>query len=74
MTRLRLLAALPVVLGLGIAHAAAPQVPTAEWLLDHVKILAAADTEGRGSGTPGADRAARHIATQFRAAGLTPGG
>ena len=30
--------------------------------------------EGRGSGTAGAERAARHIADVFRAAGLRPGG
>ena len=49
-------------------------VPTAEWLLDQVKILTAPETEGRASGTAGADRAARHIAAVFQGAGLAPGG
>ena len=44
------------------------------WLLDQVKILTAPETEGRGSGTAGADRAARHIAAVFQGAGLAPGG
>ena len=35
-----------------------------------MRTLAAPETEGRGSGTPGADRAARHIADELRAAGL----
>lgn len=52
----------------------APTIPPAEWLLDQVKILSAPETEGRSSGTPGADRAARHIAGVFKGAGLAPGG
>ncbi len=69
----RLLGAL-LVLAASTAGAAEPQVPPAEWLLNQVKVLSAPDTEGRGSGTPGADRAARHIAAEFQAAGLKPGG
>jgi hypothetical protein len=68
------LVALFLVLAASVASAAAPQVPPAEWLLDQVKILSAPETEGRGSGTPGAERAARHIAAGFQAAGLRPGG
>jgi aminopeptidase YwaD len=48
--------------------------PPATWLLDQVKILSAADMEGRASGTPGGERAARHIATVFRDVGLAPSG
>jgi hypothetical protein len=58
----------------GSAHAAGVVVPTAEWLLDQVKILTAPEMEGRGSGTAGADRAARQIAAVFQGAGLAPGG
>jgi hypothetical protein len=58
----------------GSAHAAGVIVPNAAWLLDQVKILTAPETEGRGSGTAGADRAARHIAAVFQSAGLAPGG
>jgi hypothetical protein len=39
-----------------------------------VFILAADSMEGRGTGTPGGDRAARWLAEQFREAGLAPAG
>ncbi len=51
---------------------ATPSVPPAAWLLDQVKILSAPEMEGRASGTPGGDRAARHIAQVFQDAGLRP--
>ena len=73
MTAAPVLAAL-VFLAFGVAHATGPEVPPAEWLLNQVRVLSAPDTEGRGSGTAGADRAARHIAAEFRAVGLRPGG
>ncbi|MHA6767367.1 M28 family metallopeptidase [Sphingobium ummariense] len=40
----------------------------------HVEILAADDMEGRGTGTPGYDRAADYVIAQFRRIGLKPGG
>jgi len=46
----------------------------AAWLLDQVKALTAPEMAGRAAGTPGADRAAQHIAQVFREAGLRPGG
>jgi hypothetical protein len=69
-------------LGLGVlvalvvsaVAAAAPPIPPAEWLLDQVKILSAPETEGRSSGTAGAERAAHHIARVFTSAGLGAGG
>jgi aminopeptidase YwaD len=70
---IRLIAVLLLVVA-GVAHAAAPLLPGAEWMLEEVKLLSAPDMDGRGSGTPGAERAARHIADIFRAAGLRPGG
>jgi hypothetical protein len=39
-----------------------------------VVILAADSMEGRATGSPGGDRAARWITTQFKAAGLVPAG
>lgn len=63
-----------VALGATGAAAPAPQAPSGEWLLDQVKLLSAPEMEGRGSGTPGAERAALHIAGVFREAGLRPGG
>jgi hypothetical protein len=42
-------------------------------LLEQVRILSAPEMEGRASGLPGADRAARHIARIFQEAGLKAG-
>jgi aminopeptidase YwaD len=57
-----------------VAAATAAQTSPADWLLEQVKILSAPETEGRASGTPGAERAARHVAKIFERAGLAPGG
>jgi hypothetical protein len=59
---------------LALLGASAPAPPTAEWLLDQVKGLSVPDTEGRGSGTPGAERAAQLIARHMAQAGLKPAG
>jgi hypothetical protein len=58
----------------GPAHAAEIRLPPREWLLEQVKALSAPAMDGRASGTPGADRAAEHIARVFKEAGLGPGG
>ena len=65
------LAALPWLLA---TAAGQTRIPSPEWLLDQVRILAAPDMEGRASGTAAAGRAATYIASEFRAAGLTPAG
>jgi len=44
--------------------------PSAQRMLDDVKILASDDYEGRGVGTKGLDRAADYIVEQFKQAGL----
>ncbi|MBI4469895.1 MAG: M20/M25/M40 family metallo-hydrolase [Acidobacteria bacterium] len=44
----------------------------AEAILQYVRVLAGRDMEGRRSGTPGGEKAARYLADQFRKAGLTP--
>jgi hypothetical protein len=72
--RLSVLGAALAVLALAAGHAAALDVPDARWLLEQVRTLSAPEMEGRASGTPGADRAARHIAAEFQRAGLRPGG
>ena len=41
-------------------------------LLEQVRILASPEMTGRGPGTPGIERAADHIAREFRKAGLKP--
>jgi len=51
-----------------------PASPDAAELQAHVVALTAPEMEGRGSGTPGGDRAARYIAGALRQAGLRPGG
>ena len=72
--------ALAVVLGLlvllaPLASLAAPVVlPGAAELAADVTALAAPEMEGRGSGTPGGERAARYIAERLAALGLRPGG
>ena len=43
-------------------------------LIEHVKFLSSDELEGRGNGTPGLERAAEYIASQFKAAGLQPAG
>lgn len=40
----------------------------------HIKYLASDELEGRGSGTPGNEKAAQYIAKQFKQYGLTPAG
>jgi hypothetical protein len=79
----RRLSALCLCVALGVACAGQPSAPAsapapaaldAAWLLDQVKALTAPEMGGRGAGTAGADRAARHVAEAFRQAGLQPGG
>jgi hypothetical protein len=40
--------------------------------VDHVKYLASDKLKGRGSGTPGLDKAAEYVERQFRSLGLKP--
>jgi hypothetical protein len=74
----RLGIALAVVLALAAAVVALPggavAPPDARELRAHVEALTAPEMEGRGSGTPGGDRAGRYIAGRLAAAGLRPGG
>ncbi|MCI0489943.1 MAG: M28 family peptidase [Blastocatellia bacterium] len=48
-----------------------PRVST-EHIARHINVLASDEMQGRRAGTPGADKAARYIAEQFRAFGLKP--
>ena len=68
MARLLAIAALSATLA-----AATPPIDPAV-LLGHIKVLAADDMKGRSSGSPELERAAEYIATQFKTAGLKPGG
>ena len=74
MTRRLLVLGFLLVALVAAAPGAAPPLPSTEWMLEQVKILADGAMEGRASGTPGADRAAAHIAAAFRGLGLTPAG
>ncbi len=59
--------------GLALALLSAAPVPApAPRLLDEVKLLTAPEMDGRASGTPGNERAARHITDALREAGLLP--
>src|SRR5262245_33099087 len=42
--------------------------------LQHVKVLASDELEGRGDGAPGLEKAAEYIEKAFRASGLEPAG
>ena len=52
----------------------AAAAPSPADLRAHVLALTAPEMEGRASGTPGGDRAARYIASVLARAGLRPGG
>ena len=55
--------------------AMAPKVEiTSGEFIDHVRILAADNMKGRATGSPELMEAARYIRSQFRSAGLEPGG
>ncbi len=74
MTRRSLLLGLLLVGLVAAGPEAAPPLPPARWMQEEVKTLASPAMDGRGSGTPGADLAAAHIAAVFRGAGLVPRG
>jgi len=65
-------AAFPLLLT-AVAAAGDPAV-TAEELLAHVRTLSSDDFEGRGSGTPGEEKAAEYVAKEFARIGLEPVG
>ena len=44
-----------------------------EAILDHIKVLASDEYEGRGPGTAGEDKTVAYLTEQFRRAGLQPG-
>ncbi len=45
----------------------------AQGILEHIKVLASDEFEGRGPGTPGEDKAVAYITSQFQKLGLKPG-
>lgn len=70
-----LFSALPLLSLVGAAAVAAPTDTEkgAQWWR-HVQILAADDMQGRGTGTPGYDKAADYVIGQLKALGLKPAG
>jgi Zn-dependent M28 family amino/carboxypeptidase len=54
------------------AQARSAETPTAEELMETVKVLASPELEGRGTGTPGNAKARAWIVEQFRKANLAP--
>jgi len=61
----------------GVANEARPEAGppafTAKAIMDHVKVLASDEFEGRAPGTKGEDLTVAYIEDQFRKAGLKPG-
>src|SRR5262245_37767157 len=55
------------------AAALAPDIAP-DQLLAHIKFLSSDEMKGRANGSPELERAAEYIATQFKSAGLQPGG
>ncbi len=53
--------------------AAARSSLSGEAILDHIKVLASDEFEGRGPGTPGELKTVGYLVEQFRKAGLKPG-
>ncbi|MDQ3917861.1 MAG: M20/M25/M40 family metallo-hydrolase [Acidobacteriota bacterium] len=54
-------------------RAADPDVPDVERLRAYITYLASDKLEGRRTGTPGAEEAARYVAAEFKRLGLAPG-
>ena len=69
-----LLTAFLIVLAAGVSARSPVVPPEAAALAESVKALTTPEMEGRRSGTPGGDLAARQIADWLSAAGLRPGG
>jgi hypothetical protein len=62
---------LPLLLVLALGALGAVEIDPQKYL-EHVKYLASENLQGRGSGTPGLEKAADYIARQFRSLGLKP--
>jgi hypothetical protein len=62
-----------LLLALAAAAAADPGI-RGDALLEHVKRLSSDELEGRGSGTPGEEKATCYVAERFQALGLLPMG
>ncbi len=54
------------------AAATGPDIDAAR-LLDHIKVLASDEFQGRKPGTPGEDKAVAYLESQFKTLGLKPG-
>jgi len=70
---MRIIPALLLCAAAVVAADTRPAIKPAD-LIEHVKFLSSDELQGRGNGTPGLERAADYIASQFKAAGLQPGG
>ena len=64
-----------IVASVGFAQQAtsSPNEPSAARLQQHISYLASDALDGRRTGTPGANDAARYIAGEFERLGLKPG-
>jgi len=55
-----------------VALASMPKIQAAS-VLEHIKVLASDEFEGRGPGTPGEDKTVEYLRAQFKKLGLKPG-
>lgn len=72
--RALVLALLTLLVSVLVATASSVAPPPAAWLRGEVETLTAGEMEGRRSGTPGGDRAARYLAGALAGFGLRPAG
>jgi len=76
---LRRIAGIAFWVGLAVGAAPDPGLKTAlesikpGQVLDHIKVLASDDFEGRGPGTPGEEKTVAYLTGQFQKMGLKPG-
>ena len=73
------IAVLAFLIGLAVGAAPDPALTTAlegitpAQILNHIKVLASDEFEGRGPGTPGEEKTIAYLTAQFQAMGLKPG-
>jgi Zn-dependent M28 family amino/carboxypeptidase len=73
------IAVAPIVLGATIGHGADERLRAAleginpPQVLEHIKVLASDEFEGRGPGTPGEEKTVSYVSGQFQKLGLKPG-
>jgi Zn-dependent M28 family amino/carboxypeptidase len=74
LSRILLLATFTLIVLVGVIQAQPPRPTIAgKAILDHIRVLASDEYEGRLPGTPGEDKTVAYLTDQFRSMGLAPG-